>query len=129
MSSPVFSRTKKAAEDRALIQETAKSLRAWLDPKYKRSVDLLNPDVVTRRRVSGTTDYVFAVNDHRAYGTYVGTYGMVMEDGLPSDTVIQAKDGHVYELPTGREIPREKGTSGKHPARAGSVRRTHPYDH
>lgn len=114
-----FSRTKKAAEDRALIQETAKSLRAWLDPKYKRSVDSSNPDVVTRRRVSGTTDYVFAVNDHRAYGTYVGTYGMVMEDGLPSDTVIQAKDGHVYELPTGREIPREKGTSGSIPLALG----------
>ena len=99
-----FSRSKKAAEDKAKLQQVAKSLRVWLDPKYTRQVDSSNPNVVTRRRVAGTTDYIFAVNDHRDFGAYVGKYGRVMEDGLPSETTISHKKGYVYELPTGREV-------------------------
>ncbi len=102
-----FSRTKQADKDRAAIQAAAKELRTWLDPKYSRAVDSSNPDVVTRRRTFGTTDYVFAVNDHREFGTYVGEYGMVMEDGLPSTTNIRVarKKGFVYDLVGGRELP------------------------
>ncbi|QDV66861.1 hypothetical protein Poly24_05490 [Rosistilla carotiformis] len=106
---PRFARTKQADKDRTALQDAAKRLRTWLDPQYSRAVDSSNPDVVTRRRVFGSTDYVFAVNDHREFGTYVGGYGMVMEDGLPSETtlLIDRKAGHVYDLIAGREIDAE----------------------
>lgn len=104
-----FSRTNQADKDRAALQAAAKKLRTWLDPRYTRTVDSSNPDVVTRRRTFGTTDYVFAVNDQREFGSYVGGYGMVMEDGLPSTTTIRIgrKGGHVYDLVDGRELSME----------------------
>lgn len=104
-----FSRTKLADKDRTALQDAAMKLRTWLDPKYSRVVDSSNPDVVTRRRTCGTTDYVFAVNDHREFGSYVGGYGMVMDDGLPSATNIHLSrnSGYVYDLVDGRELPTE----------------------
>ncbi len=101
-----FARTKQADQDRAKLQQTATTLRNWLDPQYSRFVDSSNPDVVTRRRTFGTTDYVFAINDHREFGTYVGGYGLVMEDGLPSETSLRIDRvaGHVYDLVSGREV-------------------------
>ncbi len=103
---PRFSRTKQADEDRAALQEAAVKLRTWLDPQYSRAVDSSNPDVVTRRRTFGTTDYVFAVNDDREFGTYVGGYGLVMDDGLPSTTSISIgrDSGYVYDLVGGRAL-------------------------
>ena len=101
-----FARTAQADKDRDALQEAAKRLRTWLDPKYSRVVDSSNPNVVTRRRTFGTTDYVFAVNDHREFGTYVGEFGMVMEDGLPSTTSIRLgrTGGYVYDLVSGQEL-------------------------
>jgi hypothetical protein len=106
---PRFTRTRQADKDRAALQDAAKTLRTWLDPKYSRVVDSSNPDVVTRRRTFGTTDYVFVINDHREFGTYVGGYGLVMEDGLPSETTIRInrEAGHVYDLVDGREVVTE----------------------
>lgn len=101
-----LSRTKQADKDRELLHQSAKTLRAWLDPRYTRAVDSANPDVVTRRRNFDTTDYVFAVNDRREFGTYVGGYGMVMEDGLPSETTINinGRSGYAYDLTNSRSL-------------------------
>lgn len=95
-----FSRTKQANVDRNALQAAAVKLRTWLDQNYSRSLDSSNPDVVTRRRVFGTTDYLFAVNDAREFGTYVGNYDLVMEDGLPSQTTLSVarNTGFVYDL-------------------------------
>ncbi len=106
---PRFSRTNRADEDRSRLQEAAGKLRAWLDERYSRVLDSSNPNVVTRRRVFGSTDYVFAVNDHREFGTYVGGYGRVMEDGLPSETTLRLRhsrpsSAQVYDLVAGREV-------------------------
>ncbi len=101
-----FNRTKKADADRANLQAAAKDLRDWLDSRYSRMLDSATPDVVTRRRQFGTTDYVFAVNDRREFGSYVGDYGLTMENGLPSETQIQLerRSGHVYDLLAHREM-------------------------
>ncbi|MBI2481641.1 MAG: LamG domain-containing protein [Planctomycetia bacterium] len=109
-----FNRTKQADVDRAALQSAAKDLRDWLDAKYSRTVASTNPDVVTRRRRFGTTDYVFAVNDRREFGGYVGGYGLVMEDGLPSHTQLQLhrQAGHVYDLLARRELSPEVTDSG-----------------
>ncbi|WP_166831659.1 LamG-like jellyroll fold domain-containing protein [Thalassoroseus pseudoceratinae] len=103
---PRFSRTKQADKDRERLQESAWTLRGWLDSRYTRKVDSTSSDVMTRRRQFGTSDYVFAVNDRRDFGTYVGHYRMVMEDGLPSETTIKINDrsGYVYDLVDRRQI-------------------------
>ena len=103
---PRFNRTKKADVDRARLLAAAKELRAWLDERYSRKLDSTNPNVVTRRRSFGNTDYVFAVNDNREFGSYVGGYGLVMEDGIPSATNIHLNraGGHVYDLVARHEV-------------------------
>jgi hypothetical protein len=104
---PRFNRTKQAAADRNALHNAARELRDWLKRRYSRTVDSSNPDVVTRRRRFGTTDYIFAVNDKRESGTYVGGYGMVTEDGLPSEANVRLNSeyGHyVYYLLDARRL-------------------------
>ena len=110
-----FSRNRKdAAHSRGQLMTTAKKLQDWLSERYEWPLQSTNTDVVTRRRRFGTTDYLFAVNDRREYGDYVGAYGMVMENGLPSDTTLQLQRpaGHVYDLKNRRSIAFE--TTDKH---------------
>lgn len=101
-----FQRPKQADQARALLQETAAKLREALDPKYERFADSSNPDVLVRTRGTGPTWYVFAINDRREFGDYAGHHGLVMENGLPAETVVtlaQAR-GYVYDLVEGREV-------------------------
>ena len=101
-----FQRPKQADQARALLQETAAGLRAALDPRYERFADSSNPDVVVRVRGTGPTWYVFAINDRREFGDYVGHHGLVMENGLPAETVVTLAQerGYVYDLVAGREV-------------------------
>lgn len=103
---PRYLRTRKAAEDRAALQKLAAQLRADLAGKYEWPLASENPDVVSRRRVAGTSDYLFAVNDRREAGSYVGGYGLVMENGLPSETSLHLRRpaGHVYDLVGRRKV-------------------------
>ncbi|MCB1229809.1 MAG: hypothetical protein KDN19_06065, partial [Verrucomicrobiae bacterium] len=113
---PRYERTKQAAEDKAALQALAANLRADLTGKYDWPLASNIPDVVTRRRVAGTSDYVFAVNDHREAGTYVGNYGRVMENSLPSQAKLKFRraSGHVYDLMEQREVQAtaKEGTTG-----------------
>lgn len=106
---PVYERTKKADADRRALQERAAALRQALDRRYRRYADSTNPDVIVRCRRYRTADYLFAVNDRREYGTYVGHHGLVMENGLPSDAVLSLarREGHVYDLLAARPVPAE----------------------
>ncbi len=103
---PRFVRTKKTAEDKATILANAAQLRSALDARYQRYAECSNPEIVTRVRTSGASDYVFVVNDHREFGTYVGQHGLVMENGLPSDGQLSVRRGrgHVYDLLTRRKV-------------------------
>lgn len=103
---PRFTRTKKTAEDKATILANAARLRQTLDARYQRYAECSNPEIVTRVRTTGDSDYVFVVNDHREFGTYVGQHGLVMEHGLPSQGAlsIQRPDSHVYDLLANREV-------------------------
>jgi hypothetical protein len=106
---PRLARTKDAATDRASLLEAAASLRGWLDSRYSRVLDSTNPNIVTRRRRFGSTDYLFAVNDHREAGAYVGGYGHVLEDGVPAETTLhlRRKPGFVYDLLSNRQASSE----------------------
>lgn len=104
------SRSTKADEARALNVEKARALRAQLDPHYTRYADSSNPDVVPYVRSYGSTDYLFAVNDRREFGDYVGHHGLVMENGLPTEaTLTIARGGHVYDLVAHREVSATAG--------------------
>ena len=102
-----FSRTGDADKDKAALQARARSLREELDPFYKRYGESSNPDVVVRFREYGDTDYLFAINDHRTFGDYVGHHGKVMEKGLPSSSklVVYRAKGYVYDLVAHQSVP------------------------
>ena len=102
-------RTRKAKEDRDALLAKASQLRQALDKRYVRYCDSSSPDVVTRCRAYGKADYLFAVNDRREFGDYVGQHGLVMENGLPADATLtlKRKRGAVYDLTEGRELEAE----------------------
>ncbi|MCX7825929.1 MAG: hypothetical protein N2689_10270 [Verrucomicrobiae bacterium] len=102
-----YERTRKADQDRAALVAKAGELRKTLDKCYRRYSDSTNPDVIARCRAFGKTDYLFAINDKREFGSYVGQHGLVMEDGLPSETTLSLarKSGYVYDLLAGQSVP------------------------
>ncbi len=101
-----YARTRQASADREALIARAENLRKALDGRYHPYGDATAADVVTRCRAYGTTDYLFAVNDRREFGDYVGQHGLVMENGLPSDATLSLgrKRGYVYDLVAGREL-------------------------
>ncbi|MCD6362311.1 MAG: hypothetical protein J7M38_15750, partial [Armatimonadetes bacterium] len=103
---PSHVRPKEADEARKLNVEAATNLRAELDAHYQRYAESSTPDVITRVRSYGSTDYLFAVNDAREFGDYVGHHKLVMENGLPTDAelYIRHPGGHVYDLVAHREV-------------------------
>ncbi|MBM4050402.1 MAG: hypothetical protein FJ279_35350 [Planctomycetes bacterium] len=97
---PSYKRTGKAEEDKAALQAKAADLRKELDPFYQRYGEASNPDVVVRFRQYRGTDYLFAINDKRTFGDYVGHHGKVMEKGLPNAATVSVsrKTRFVYDL-------------------------------
>ena len=97
---PSYKRTGKPDEDKAALQELAAGLRRELDDFYPRHADSSDPEVVVRCRRQEATDYLFAVNDRRTFGDYVGHHGIVMEKGLPSSATLSINHpgGNVYDL-------------------------------
>ena len=57
-------------------------------------------DLLVHARSYGTADYVFAVNDRRGPGKYVGVYERVLDKGLPTEgTITLKRDAKaVYDL-------------------------------
>ncbi|MBT6145229.1 MAG: hypothetical protein HOH74_07370, partial [Gemmatimonadetes bacterium] len=102
-----YRRTGRPDEDKAVLQAKAAQLRRELDPYVERYGESDNPDVVVRFRQSGNNDYLFVINDHRAFGDYVGHHGRVMEVGLPSSAAVTVRRaaGTVYDLVDHREVP------------------------
>jgi hypothetical protein len=95
-----FKRPAKADEFKVKLLEAAVALRQQLDPFYERYAQSDTPHVITRVRRYGSSDYLFAINDHRTFGDYVGHHGQVMEKGLPIDAIITVNrpGGYVYDL-------------------------------
>ncbi|MDD4872553.1 MAG: LamG domain-containing protein [Kiritimatiellae bacterium] len=102
-----YKRVGKADVDKAAIQAKAAELRKELDPFYRRASDSSNIDVITRVRRYDTTDYLFAVNDLRQYGNYVGQWRLVMEKGLSTSSLLllDRPGGYIYDLTIGKNVP------------------------
>ena len=58
------------------------------------------PDILVHARTYGRADYVFAVNDRRAAGDYIGQWGLVLEKGQPNagTVTVRREAGAVYDL-------------------------------
>lgn len=105
-----------AAPDRykATLQALAGQLREELEPVYDWSADSTDPDVVVRRRRHEQTEYLFAINDKRTFGDYVGHHGLVMEKGLPHEATLSVRlpDAVVYDLLDGRAVQTAANADG-----------------
>lgn len=106
-----FKREKKAAEDKNKVLELAKTLGGFSLPQ-KAMCD--NPEIIVRTRKFGDATYLFVINDHREYGSYVGQHGLVMENGLPSKGIVslKAESANVYELTGTRFIVPKRSDDG-----------------
>lgn len=91
------------------MQKQAEDVRAELAARgYVPASDSSSPEIVVYNRQWNGTPYLFAINDRREFGDYVGQWGRMMEKGLPfSGTVSVPDDGisAVYELSRGGEAP------------------------
>jgi len=109
-----YKRTGVPDKDKAVLLARTAELRRELSPFYTPYGASSDPEVVIRFRKYGPTDYLFALNDKRTYGRYVGHHRKVMEKGLPNRAVLTVRrmTGVVYDLPAHREAPAEKGPDG-----------------
>lgn len=106
---PTIKRPKEADQAKARLLESAAALRKELDPHYQRYYGADQPEVITRARQYKSSDYLFAVNDRREFGDYVGHHKLVQENGLPLDgnLYVHRAAGHVYDLLQHREVAAE----------------------
>ncbi len=95
--------------DVAAMLEKAARLREQLDLHVERMSDSDTPVVLTRVRRYGSTDYLFAYNDGRQFGRYVGHHKRVLEDGVPVSATVKLRrgEGYVYDLLANREVAAE----------------------
>lgn len=95
-----YKRINNAKTDKEALQKMAGELKNTLKNIYQRKFDSDNMDVVLRLREYKGADYLFALNDARTYGDYLGRHGLVMEKGLPSKASISIKSDAmaVYDL-------------------------------
>ena len=92
-----------------IMQDAGDEIRAKLAEKgYRPAADSSSPEIVVYNRRWRSTPYLFAVNDARTFGDYVGPWGRVMEKGVPSEGWISINDtarriAAVYELSKGEK--------------------------
>ena len=95
---------------KATMVAQANDLRKQLAPRFTPEADSSSPEIVTYSRRWNDVRYVFAINDHRTFGDYVGPWGLVMEKGMPYEGEVSLADADgavkaVYELSRGGEVP------------------------
>ena len=95
---------------KATMVAQANDLRQKLATRFTPEADSSSPEIVTYSRRWNDARYVFAINDHRTFGDYVGQWGLTMEKGLPYEGEVSLADGDgavkaVYELSRGGEVP------------------------
>ena len=105
---PRHRRMERAAEDTAILKRVIPQLKRDLAPYVTPYADSENGDLVVHARTYRSADYVFAINDRRTFGDYVGSWGVLEEKGLPNAgvvTVARADTKAVYDLVAHRAVP------------------------
>ncbi len=98
---PSFKRVNRAAEDKATVLALAAQLPGKMKALgWKPAFEIDQPEIILQSRRSGEATYLFAINDHREAGSYVGQHGLVMENGLPASGLIQInlESASIYDL-------------------------------
>lgn len=102
-------------EQKRSMVEAADGLRRMLAAKYgyRPSADRSSAEIAVYSRAWKDTPYLFAVNDNRTFGDYVGQWGLTMDKGLPYEGSVSLEDGEkrfgaVYELSRGGELQFER---------------------
>ena len=105
---------------KAEMLANADSLRRTLAEchSYVPKADSSSPEIVVYSRAWRETPYLFAINDKRTFGDYVGQWGLTMEKGLPFSGSVTLADprrriGAVYELSRGGEMPFSRREDGR----------------
>ena len=103
----LYDRTVNPARDHATICKGVKQLRGELAWAYKPYGDSDNPYIIVHVRTYRAADYVFAVNDKRTFGDYVGPWKTLEEKGLPNDGTVTVRRtaGAVYDLVEHKAVP------------------------
>ncbi|MEA3365116.1 MAG: LamG-like jellyroll fold domain-containing protein, partial [Candidatus Hydrogenedentes bacterium] len=109
----VYQRSKEADVDKEALVARARTLREQLGARYQPYVDSTLEDALPYRRAYGSSDYIFAINDRREFGNYVGHHGLVMENGLPAQAqfTVNRAAGFVYDLVEQRPVSVERNGS------------------
>lgn len=89
------------------VRAAAVALREAVGPKAAPYADSDRPDILVSARTYRTSDYVFAINDRRVYGDYVGAWKRVKEQGVPNSgtVVVNRGAGAVYDLVSHTAVP------------------------
>jgi len=89
----------------------AEKLRQALSNRYVARSDSSSADIVVYNRRWKDVNYLFAVNDARTFGEYVGQWGLIQEKGLPIRGWVETRDEGVkavYELSRGGKCEFER---------------------
>jgi len=94
------------------LQKVGAEIRKMLAPVLTPCFSSPSQDLILRRRASGEADYIFAVNDKREYGNYVGQWKKVMEKGVPlsSEFTVRLPFAAAYDIV--RHEPKSFSRSG-----------------
>ena len=89
------------------IRTAAAKLKELVGPDCAPYVDSDKDDILVSARSCRDADYVFAINDRRTYGDYVGAWRRVKERGLPNagKVTVNRTAGAVYDLVAHRAVP------------------------
>ncbi|MBX3739679.1 MAG: LamG domain-containing protein [Akkermansiaceae bacterium] len=112
---PAYKRTRNAAADRTGLLAMAGELSSRMTASgHVPAVTADTPDAILRMRRSGDARYLFVINDSREAGNYVGQNGLVLENGLPTQTVVTLPQdaGAVYDLTRGRQLQPQRSEGG-----------------
>ncbi len=98
------------------LRLTAEALREQLLPRMAERplVDSTHPYVVLEMRRSGELDYIFAINDRREAGPYLGQFGAVLERGVPIEPTIRLREtpGALYDAIARNPLELAAGEAG-----------------
>ncbi len=98
---PSFKRVKRAAEDKAAVLALAAQLPEKMKALgWKPTFEIDQAEIILQSRPSGEATYLFAINDRREAGSYVGHHGLVLENGLPTTGLLQInlENANLYDL-------------------------------
>jgi len=101
-----------------MLDQTETIRRALAARGVVPDVDSSSPEIVTYSRRWKGARYVFAINDKRTFGDYVGQWGLTMEKGLPFEGEVYVADpsrriGAVYELSRGEAVKFSRRDDGR----------------